>query len=122
MWRAGDRQRLEQVVINLLSNANKYSPPGTQIEIRAFRSGGECLITVRDSGPGVPADEREKIFDRFYRSSIHRTDRTASTGLGFADRPQSGRDAQRGGCGRSPRPAAEGFFTLALPHTRPDHP
>jgi signal transduction histidine kinase len=79
----GDRQRLEQVVINLLSNANKYSPPGAQVEIRAIRSGDECLVAVRDGGPGVPADERELIFDRFYRSSLHRTDRTASTGLGL---------------------------------------
>jgi len=57
--------------------ANKYSPADSQIEIRAFRSGNECLLTVRDSGPGVPVDERERIFDRFYRSSLHRADRTA---------------------------------------------
>ena len=79
----GDSQRLEQVVINLLSNAHKYSPAGSLVEVRVFRAGTECLLSVRDNGPGVPPNEREAIFDRFYRSSLHRNDRTASTGLGL---------------------------------------
>lgn len=110
----GDRQRLEQVVINLLSNANKYSPPSTQVEIRAIRSGDECLVAVRDGGPGVPADERERIFDRFYRSSLHRTDRTASTGLGL---PIARKVAEmhRGRVWVEPAPGGGSIFTLALP-------
>jgi len=110
----GDRQRLEQVVINLLSNANKYSPPGTQVEIRAVRSGNECLVTVRDRGPGVPVDEQELIFDRFYRSSMHRTDRTASTGLGL---PIARKIAEmhRGRVWVDSAPGGGSIFTLALP-------
>lgn len=110
----GDRQRLEQVVINLLSNANKYSPPGTQVEIRALRSGGECLVSVRDNGPGVPDEERERIFDRFYRSSLHRTDRTASTGLGL---PIARKVAEmhRGQVWVDPAPGGGSIFTLSLP-------
>jgi signal transduction histidine kinase len=79
----GDSPRLEQVAINLLSNAHKYSPPGSMIELRVARAGTECLLSVRDNGPGVPEVEREAIFERFYRSSLHRNDRTASTGLGL---------------------------------------
>jgi signal transduction histidine kinase len=84
----GDPHRLEQVLINLLSNAHKYTPDGSKVEIRADRSGqssspAECLVTVRDNGAGVPPDEVERIFERFYRSTLHRNDRTASTGLGL---------------------------------------
>jgi signal transduction histidine kinase len=79
----GDSRRLEQAVMNLLSNAGKYSPPGSQVEIRLVRAGDECTVMVRDNGPGVPEEEQERIFERFYRSSIHRQDRTPSTGLGL---------------------------------------
>jgi signal transduction histidine kinase len=79
----GDAPRLEQVVINLLSNAHKYSPPDSLVEVRVVRSGSTCRVTVRDNGPGVPPEEAEHIFERFYRSSVHRQDRTASTGLGL---------------------------------------
>ncbi|MEO8285250.1 MAG: GAF domain-containing protein [Chloroflexota bacterium] len=110
----GDRQRLEQVIINLLSNANKYSPPGSQVEIRTMRSGGECMVTVRDNGPGVPAEEREQIFERFYRSSIHRTDRTASTGLGL---PIARKVAEmhKGRVWVDAAPSGGSIFTLTLP-------
>lgn len=110
----GDRQRLEQVVINLLSNANKYAPPGTQVEIRTMRSGGECQVAVRDSGPGVPVEERERIFDRFYRSSLHRVDRTVSTGLGL---PIARKVAElhKGRVWVEPAPGGGSIFTLAVP-------
>ena len=113
----GDRQRLEQVVINLLSNAHKYSPPNTPVEVRTTRSGGECYVSVRDNGPGVPEDERERIFERFYRSSIHRQDRTASTGLGLpiarkVAEMHHGRVWVERGSGKG------SIFTLALPGVR----
>lgn len=79
----GDRERLEQIVINLLSNAHKYSPPGSQIGVRAIRSTDKCTVSVRDNGPGIPEAERELVFERFYRSTLHRKDRTPSTGLGL---------------------------------------
>ncbi|MEO5953967.1 MAG: GAF domain-containing protein [Chloroflexia bacterium] len=80
---SGDSRRLEQAVMNFLSNASKYSPGGAQAEIRVARSGSECLVRVRDTGPGVPEEEREHIFERFYRSTLHRQDRTPGTGLGL---------------------------------------
>jgi signal transduction histidine kinase len=115
----GDRQRLEQVLLNLLSNAHKYSPTGSPIEVRLTRatvgSGRkECLVSVRDSGPGVPEEERERIFDRFYRSSVHRDDRTSSTGLGL---PIARKIVELHG-GRlwvEPAPGSGSIFTLAIP-------
>ena len=110
----GDRRRLEQVLINLLSNANKYSPEGSSVELRSARSGGECLVMVRDDGPGVPAEERELIFDRFYRSSLHRSDRTSSTGLGL---PIARKIAEmhKGKLWVEPAQGGGSIFTLALP-------
>lgn len=110
----GDRQRLEQVVINLLSNANKYSPPDTEVEIRTLRSGRECMVTVRDAGPGVPHAEREMIFERFFRSSLHRNDRTPSTGLGL---PIARKIAEmhNGRVWVESAPGGGSIFTVALP-------
>lgn len=79
----GDRRRLEQILINLLANAHKYAPAHSQVEIRGYRTADECCIQVRDSGPGVPAAEEERIFEPFYRSTLHQQDRTAGTGLGL---------------------------------------
>jgi signal transduction histidine kinase len=113
----GDAQRLEQVIINLLSNANKYSPTGAPVEIRVVRTGGECQVMVRDKGPGVPDEDRERIFERFYRSSLHRNDRTPSTGLGL---PIARTIAEMHG-GRvlvEPAPGGGSIFTLALPVAR----
>ena len=110
----GDRQRLEQVIINLLSNAHKYSPAGARIDVRIQRSGGECSVSVRDNGPGIPEEERELIFERFYRSSLHRRDRTPSTGLGL---PIARKIAEMHK-GRVWTEAAQGggsIFTLKLP-------
>ncbi len=110
----GDRPRLEQVVINLLSNANKYSPPGSRLEIRIQQKPEECLVAVRDAGPGVPEEERERIFERFYRSSLHRNDRTSSTGLGL---PIARKIAEmhRGRIWAEAAPGGGSIFTLALP-------
>ncbi|MCC7362849.1 MAG: GAF domain-containing protein [Dehalococcoidia bacterium] len=75
---------VEQVVRNLLSNADKYSPPGEEVEVRVERSGEqEATIRVRDRGVGVEPEEVERIFERFYRSA--RTSKLAGgSGVGLA--------------------------------------
>jgi two-component system sensor histidine kinase KdpD len=74
---------MEQVLVNLLDNAAKYSPAGAAIEIVGRRDGAEAVVEVRDEGPGIPAGDIERIFDKFYR--VHSTDRQrAGTGLGLA--------------------------------------
>jgi signal transduction histidine kinase len=114
----GDAERLEQVLINLLSNAHKYSPAGARVQVRASRSGNNYVVTVRDNGSGVPADEREAIFERFYRSSLHRNDRTSSTGLGL---PIARKIAEmhHGRLWVEPAPDGGSIFTLTLPASGP---
>ena len=60
---------IEQVLINLLENAAKYTPAGSPIEISATLRPGEVLVTVADRGPGVPDEERERIFEKFHRAA-----------------------------------------------------
>ncbi len=78
-----DRRRMQQIVGNLLQNATRYSPEGTAIEARAERAGDAVRISVSDHGPGIPAGERERIFDKFYRGERTRTT-TRGSGLGLA--------------------------------------
>jgi len=62
-----DPMLIEQVVINLLENAIKYTPAGTPLEIRAVREGLAIKVELNDRGHGIPFDEREKVFEKFYR-------------------------------------------------------
>lgn len=111
---AGDSRRLEQAVMNFLSNASKYSPDGTQAEIRIVRSAGDCMVMVRDKGPGVPEEEREHIFERFYRSTLHRQDRTPGTGLGLPITRQIA-ELHGGRVWVEPAPTGGSIFVLSLP-------
>jgi len=73
----------EQALFNLLDNAAKYAPPGTTVELRGIQSEGHVTLELRDEGEGIPAEDLERIFDKFYR--VHGTDRRrAGTGLGLA--------------------------------------
>ncbi len=73
----------EQVLFNLLDNAAKYSSPGTGIAVQARRQGDQVVVQVLDEGDGIPSDDLERIFDKFYRVQV--TDRKrAGTGLGLA--------------------------------------
>lgn len=74
---------MEQVFFNLLDNACKYSPDGTVVKIWARKALDHIAIEVVDQGPGIPVEDREKVFDMFYR--VNQTDsQTAGTGLGLA--------------------------------------
>jgi len=78
-----DALLFEQVLFNLLDNAAKYARPGTRIDVRAHRQIDTVAVEVVDEGPGIPADDLERIFDKFYR--VHAQDRRrAGTGLGLA--------------------------------------
>jgi signal transduction histidine kinase len=74
---------MQQVVDNLLSNALKYSPRGSRIEIAVAENKNCCRIEVRDQGPGVKPEEREKIFEKFGRGSAKPTQGEESIGLGL---------------------------------------
>jgi signal transduction histidine kinase len=62
-----DVNRLERIILNLLSNALKYSPPDSPVELRAAASGAWVTISVIDHGPGIPREDLPHVFDRFYR-------------------------------------------------------
>ena len=78
----GDRQRVEQVLINMVSNAIKYTKDGGQIEIGAGFRDGQVWCSVRDNGIGIPAEDTAKVFDRFYRVDKARSRESGGTGLG----------------------------------------
>jgi two-component system, OmpR family, sensor histidine kinase KdpD len=78
-----DEVLFEQVLFNLLDNASKYAPPRSLVAIRAWQDDGQVVVQVLDEGPGIPADELERVFEKFYR--VGGPDRRrAGTGLGLA--------------------------------------
>lgn len=79
-----DRDAVEQIVGNLLSNVEKYAASGRKLAVATRRENGRSCITVADEGPGVPRAEGEKIFAPFYRVSDSLTDGVAGTGLGLS--------------------------------------
>jgi len=81
----GDRARLVMVVSNLLSNAVKYTPPGGRIAVRTAVDADRRLasIEVSDTGPGIPAEYRERVFERFFRIEHARKSELASAGVGI---------------------------------------
>jgi signal transduction histidine kinase len=79
-----DRDRIRQVLVNLLTNANEYCPQGAHIEVKARRAGAEVEIDVIDDGPGIPTQQLEHIFERFTRGDAGETQRVGGTGLGLA--------------------------------------
>ena len=80
----GDRDRLGQVLVNLLENALRYTPAGERVQIRAWRQGDRALLSVRDAGPGFPAGSETQVFTRFFRADQSRSRDSGGTGLGLA--------------------------------------
>jgi PAS domain S-box-containing protein len=79
-----DRKRLMQVMTNLLSNAAKFSPEGSAIEVGTRRTDGMVRVEIRDRGPGIPEDFRSRIFTRFAQADSTTTRHKGGTGLGLA--------------------------------------
>jgi len=80
----GDFERLEQVIINIISNSIKYTPDGGKIEITASGDEKTVVIRVKDNGMGVPSEDVSKLFDRFYRVDKARSREKGGTGLGLS--------------------------------------
>jgi signal transduction histidine kinase len=80
----GDRELLVQLFSNLIENAIVHTPKGTRIEIALQMENGDALVSVRDNGPGVPSEEHEKLFRRFYRQEASRTRPGYGLGLSLA--------------------------------------
>jgi signal transduction histidine kinase len=79
-----DRKKLDLIVMNLLSNAIKYTPEGGDVSIKVWLDGDKAVVAVSDNGIGIPPDERDKIFDRFYQVEDSLTRQHGGIGLGLA--------------------------------------
>jgi heavy metal sensor kinase len=79
-----DRVVLREALINVLDNAIKYGPPRSSIEVRIAAVDGRAIMTIRDEGPGIPPEHRERIFDRFFRVDDARSRAAGGSGLGLA--------------------------------------
>jgi two-component system, OmpR family, sensor kinase len=80
----GDQARLHQVIINVVNNAFVHTPAGTSVDISLEQSGGDAVLSIADTGPGMTADEAGHVFERFYRADPARTRAQGGTGLGLS--------------------------------------
>lgn len=108
---AADRTRLVQAVTNLLTNAAKFSPDGSPIDVRVASEGGEVVVSVRDYGPGVPEHRRPELFRRFSRLGS----RTKGMGIGlYLSRVAA--IAHGGDLSYEPGPDGGSVFSFRIPH------
>jgi PAS domain S-box-containing protein len=80
---AADLDKVRQVLVNLVENAIKYSPDGGRVEVGAKRRGSSVCFHVRDEGLGIPPDEQQRVFEKFYRADPQMTRGVGGTGLGL---------------------------------------
>jgi signal transduction histidine kinase len=109
-----DRDRIRQVLVNLLTNAHDYCPEGAGIEVKASRLGADVEIDVSDDGPGIPAEQLEHIFERFSRGDAGETQRVGGTGLGLAI-SKSLVELHGGTIGAESTPGGGSTFRVRLP-------
>jgi len=115
----GDRRRLEQALLNLLSNAQKFSPPGTTVDLEIVATDGQVAWVVRDAGVGIDAADRAQLFERFF---VGRTDRTGAgrgTGLGLPI-ARAIAQAHGGEIEVESQPGVGSTFRLVVPLLGPD--
>jgi two-component system OmpR family sensor kinase len=110
----GSESRLRQVVDNLLGNARVHTPAGTPIHVRLAVEESQVVLEVADQGPGVPAEEGDRIFERFYRTDRSRTRSQGGAGLGLSI-VRSVVEAHRGAVGYRARPGGGSVFRIVLP-------
>ncbi len=80
----GDAAALRALLSNLVDNAIRYTPAGGRVDVSVEQDAADAIVAVRDSGPGIPASERTRVFDRFYRASAPGAKDVAGSGLGLA--------------------------------------
>ena len=110
----GDRDRLRQVVDNLLANVRSHTPPGTPAEVAVARVDGRAELRVSDSGPGLGEEDAAQVFERFYRVDGSRTRASGGVGLGLSI-VAAVAQAHGGTAEARPTPGGGATFVVALP-------
>jgi two-component system, OmpR family, sensor kinase len=110
----GDRDRLRQVMDNLLSNVRSHTPAGSPARVSLARENGRAVIEVGDSGPGLSEDELARVFERFYRADSSRARASGGVGLGLSIVAAVAR-AHGGSVGVSSEPDLGATFRVELP-------
>ncbi|MCH7786465.1 MAG: GAF domain-containing protein [Chloroflexi bacterium] len=109
-----DKQRLSQILVNLLSNANKYAPEGSEISLSARNQDDNLICSVRDSGHGIPDDDKERVFEAFYRVQGGSDVGVPGSGLGLAI-VKSLVELHKGAIWVEDNPAGGATFVVSLP-------
>jgi signal transduction histidine kinase len=107
-----DPTRLEQVAANLIDNAVKYTPSGGRVDVEVRRAADAAIVRVRDTGPGIPSDERARIFDRLFRGDTSRAERGLGLGLSLV---KAIIEAHGGTVDVISEPGHGSVFTVSLP-------
>ena len=115
----GDRDRLRQIVDNLLSNVRAHTPPGTPVSVSVRRQNGTAEIAVSDSGPGLDEEHLAHVFERFYRADSSRARASGGVGLGLSI-VAAVAEAHGGHVSARSQPGEGATFEIALPLAGPD--
>jgi signal transduction histidine kinase len=109
-----DRERIHQVLFNLLDNAVRFTPPGGRVTVSADRHDGSVDVHVADTGPGIPPEHLPRLFERFYRADPARSQKEGGTGIGLAI-ARSVVEAHGGRIWADSSPGQGSVFTFELP-------
>lgn len=107
-----DENRLRQALANLLDNAVKYTPPGGRVEVVVKRAASQIVVSVRDTGIGIPAEDLPRVWERLYRGDKSRSQRGLGLGLSLV---RAIAHAHMGDCRVRSEPGAGSEFTLRIP-------
>lgn len=118
LWLRGNAELLERAVINLLTNAVQYSPPGSAVSLQVFRAGHQACLTIDDDGVGIDAEELPYLFDRYRRQKSSELAGIHGTGLGLSF-VKTVIEKHRGEIYVTSKPGEGSSFTLKLPIADP---